>query len=60
MDKRRSFRTEKELFHADTCEPLKQAVAADGLRLEALARGSYPGTRLPPNAEIRKPATIAV
>lgn len=49
MDKRRSFRTEKELFHADTCEPLKQAAATDGLRLEALGRGSYPGTRLPRN-----------
>ena len=49
MEKRRSFRTEQELFHADTCDPLKQAAATDGLRLEALGRGSYPGTRLPRN-----------
>ena len=48
MPKRRTFRTEDELFHADTCEPLKEAVAADRLTLEALGRGSYPGERLPP------------
>jgi AraC family L-rhamnose operon regulatory protein RhaS len=47
MEKRRHFRTERELFHADTCEPLKRASAEGGLRFEALSRGSYPGTRLP-------------
>jgi len=49
MEKRRTFRTERELFHADTCEPLKRAAAGDGLRLEAISRGGYPGTRLPGN-----------
>jgi AraC family L-rhamnose operon regulatory protein RhaS len=49
MEKRRAFRTERELFHADTCEPLKRAAAGGGLRLEAISRGGYPGTRLPGN-----------
>jgi AraC family L-rhamnose operon regulatory protein RhaS len=49
MEKRRTFRTERELFHADTCEPLKRAAASGGLRLEAISRGGYPGTRLPRN-----------
>lgn len=47
MEKRRTFRTERELYHADTCEPLKRAAASGGLRLEAISRGGYPGTRLP-------------
>lgn len=47
MEKRRTFRSERELFHADTCEPLKRAAAGGDLRLEALARGAYPGVRLP-------------
>jgi AraC-like DNA-binding protein len=49
MEKRRTFRTERELFHADTCEPLKRAAAGGGLCLEAISRGGYPGTRLPAN-----------
>jgi AraC family L-rhamnose operon regulatory protein RhaS len=49
MEKRRTFRTEREWFHADTCEPLKRAAASGGLRLEAISRGGYPGTRLPGN-----------
>ncbi len=49
MPKRHTFRTENELFHADTCEPLKQAVVNQRLKLEALGRGSYPGERLPNN-----------
>lgn len=49
MSVRRTFRTEKELFHADTCEPLKQAVGSGSLTMEALGRGSYPGDRLPRN-----------
>ena len=53
MEKRRTFRTERELFHADTCEPLKRAAASGGLRLEAISRGGYPGTRLPRN-ELRE------
>ena len=47
MEKRRTFRTSSELFHADTCEPLKEAAASGALRMAALGRGSYPGTRLP-------------
>ncbi len=47
MKKIRTFRTDRELFHSDTCEPLKAAVAEGRLRMEALGRGSYPGTRLP-------------
>ncbi len=49
MKKRHTFRTERELFHADTCEPLKRAAADGGLDLEAISRGGYPGTRLPRN-----------
>ncbi|MBU3665081.1 MAG: AraC family transcriptional regulator [Chthoniobacterales bacterium] len=47
MKKRRTFRTERELFHADTCEPLKNAAACGDLRLHALGQGAYPGGRLP-------------
>lgn len=47
MEKRLTFRTERELFHADTCEPLKRAAVSGGLRLESISRGGYPGTRLP-------------
>ena len=49
MKQRTTFRTASELYHADTCEPLKAASACGDLRLEALGRGSYPGTRLPKN-----------
>jgi AraC family L-rhamnose operon regulatory protein RhaS len=37
-------------YEADACRPLVQAVAAGQLRLEALARGQYPGRRLPRQA----------
>jgi AraC family L-rhamnose operon regulatory protein RhaS len=47
MKKRLSFRTERELFHADTCEPLKQAAALGTVELGAISRGGYPGIRLP-------------
>lgn len=33
-------------YHADTCGPLVKAVEQGQMRLEALARGSYPGRRL--------------
>jgi len=46
---RTTFRSASELFHADTCEPLKQAAARGDVRLAALGRGSYPGERLPRN-----------
>lgn len=44
-----SFRSPDELFHADSCEPLKQAATAGTVRVAALGRGSYPGVRLPKN-----------
>jgi AraC family L-rhamnose operon regulatory protein RhaS len=44
-----SFRSSNELFHADSCEPLKQAALAGSVRLAALGRGTYPGARLPRN-----------
>ena len=34
------------MHRADTCDPLVAAVAAGEVRLEALARGAYPGRRL--------------
>ena len=39
-----------KIYEADTCRPVEQAVAAEQLRLEALARGQYPGRRLPRHA----------
>lgn len=47
MSVRTTFRSDNELYHADTCEPLKAAAARGDLQLAALGRGSYPGTRLP-------------
>jgi AraC-like DNA-binding protein len=40
------FFSDKEVFHADTCEPLRAAVARNELALAALVRGAYPGHRL--------------
>lgn len=37
-------------FQADTCAPLDAAARAGTVRLEALARGHYPGRTLPPAA----------
>jgi len=47
MSKRATFRTTRELFHADTCQPLKAAASKGDVFLGALGRGSYPGERLP-------------
>lgn len=44
-----AFRSPSELFHADSCEPLKQAARDGAVRLAALGRGTYPGVRLPRN-----------
>lgn len=49
MKKRTTLRSASELYHADTCEPLKAAAERGDLKLDALGRGSYPGTRLPGN-----------
>ena len=42
------FLAEAEKFRADSCEPLKSAVARKEIAFNALARGAYPGTALPP------------
>lgn len=47
MKRNAIFRSPGQLFHADSCEPLKQAVAAGTVRMAALGRRNYPGGRLP-------------
>jgi len=47
MEKRPAFRSDRELFHVDTCDPLEQAAERGDLRLEAVGRRRYPGARLP-------------
>lgn len=42
-----TFRSSAELFHADTCGPLEAAARRGDVTLTALARGTYPGRRLP-------------
>ncbi len=42
-----TFRSSAELFHADTCGPLEAAAKRGEVALTALARGTYPGRRLP-------------
>jgi AraC-like DNA-binding protein len=37
-------------YPADGCDPLEEAATAGQIRLESLARGHYPGRRLPRNA----------
>jgi AraC family L-rhamnose operon regulatory protein RhaS len=44
-----TFRSPGQFFHADACEPLKQAAAAGTVRIAALGRRTYPGERLPTN-----------
>jgi AraC-like DNA-binding protein len=44
-----TFRSPHELFHADSCEPLKQAAASGAVKIAALGRRTYPGGRLPKN-----------
>ncbi len=41
------FRSDNDLYHADSCEPLKEAAKRGEVRIAALGRGSYPGDRLP-------------
>ncbi len=43
------YKSPAETFEADLCQPLVSAVERKEVRLEALARGHYPGRRLPPN-----------
>jgi AraC family L-rhamnose operon regulatory protein RhaS len=42
-----TYRDRNGSFEADTCKPLVDAVARNEVVLEALARGHYPGCRLP-------------
>ena len=51
------FRSDSELFHADSCEPLKQAALRGEARIVALGRRSYPGDRLPDN-EIKEVSLV--
>jgi AraC family L-rhamnose operon regulatory protein RhaS len=44
-----AFQLASQVYYADTCEPLKQAVERGEVRLVARARGQYPGLPLPPN-----------
>jgi AraC-like DNA-binding protein len=41
------YRSPRRQYYADTCEPLKQAVARGEVALVARARGAYPGLSLP-------------
>jgi AraC family L-rhamnose operon regulatory protein RhaS len=41
------YRDHSETFQADTCAPVRRALALGQLRMEALAHGHYPGKRLP-------------
>ena len=42
-----SYRQAGKVYRADSCGPLVRAAAAGEVRLEAMARGGYPGTPLP-------------
>jgi len=41
------YRDHDETYRADSCQPLRQAAAGGGVRLEALRHGHYPGGALP-------------
>ena len=45
--KRPQYRESGEIFFADACAPLERAAEEGKVRLRALARGQYPGLRLP-------------
>ena len=40
------FKARNRVFEADTCKPVVEAVAAGEMKMHALARRGYPGTRL--------------
>lgn len=42
-----SYRQAGKVYRADSCQPLVRAAAAGEVRLEAMARGGYPGVQLP-------------
>ena len=41
------FRDTSSIYRADACDPLIEAVHSSHVKLDALARGHYPGRRLP-------------
>ena len=41
------YKEDQQTYHADTCQPLIQAAESGEIHIEALARGDYPGRRLP-------------
>lgn len=41
-----TFRGPHEMYHADTCAPLREAAARGAVELHAYGRDSYPGARL--------------
>lgn len=45
-----TFRFSHHIYRADTCEPLREAVARGEMHLVARARGAYPGLPLPARA----------
>ena len=49
MTKLPTFKTSKDIYLADTCSALCEAVAQKTLTMKALVRGHYPGERLPKN-----------
>lgn len=42
------YREQRHTYHADTCQALINAAREGKVRFKACARGSYPGTALPP------------
>ncbi|MGO8799905.1 MAG: AraC family transcriptional regulator [Roseiarcus sp.] len=52
-----SFFDDLAVFHADTCKPLRIAADAGEVEMRALARGAYPGDRLPAH-EMRELKTV--
>ncbi len=44
------YETHGKTYQADTCRPVRQAVRAGRLEMKALARGQYPGAKLPRTA----------
>lgn len=45
-----AFRDMDDIYYADTCDALQGAVERGEVAMSALARGHYPGNRLPPDA----------
>ncbi|MFO1490648.1 MAG: cupin domain-containing protein [Kiritimatiellia bacterium] len=43
------YRQAGKIYRADSCQPLVRAAAGGEVRLEAMARGGYPGIQLPKN-----------